>query len=249
MNVIKRIGLRMVKKRKKVAIFVDWENVRKEIKNIPDERYKDKIYFNFNNVDSVERLIKKAVREGNEQIDKIYFYTAEPLSLENEMSYGEENKKKKIEEYKENNKEQYEKAENGFKIAKNNIEFYKKKDFVVRLGKTKLQGFHCKIGYKIRQEEEKEKFYKESPNIKQKQVDILLAIDIANVIHKRKVKKFIIFSKDTDMIPAIEYAKRNKIEVVLVHIVEGHKIPNEFENAKYELREISLAKEFPYVAR
>lgn len=234
MNVIKRIGLRMVKKRKKVAIFVDWENVRKEIKNIQDNKNKEKISFNFNDVDNVEMLIRKAVREGNEQIDKIYFYTAEPLSYVDELERDNAPElKAAIQTYINDNKSKCEDMEKLIPKFRTIIDnFRNKKDFEVRLGKVKLKAT------------ESGELYSE-----QKQVDMYIGMDIAELVHKWQVKKIIIFSKDTDMIPAIEYAKRNKIEVILVHIVEGYKIPNEFENAKYKIIKISLAKEFPRMAR
>lgn len=66
---------------KKLAIFIDWENLRLDIQNI--QRRNKNIHFNYNDASSVMQLIHSFICD-DEEIYRIFFYTAQPLDLEAE---------------------------------------------------------------------------------------------------------------------------------------------------------------------
>lgn len=55
-------------------------------------------------------------------------------------------------------------------------------------------------------------------SLEQKGVDMRLGIDIATLALKRLVDRIIIFSGDTDMIPAMKLARREGIQVIMVEV-------------------------------
>jgi len=63
---------------KKVAIFVDWENVRKGIFDQAAKAYPSRI--DYNQVENVLTLIKSFLETAQEEIYRIFFYLAEPFS-------------------------------------------------------------------------------------------------------------------------------------------------------------------------
>jgi uncharacterized LabA/DUF88 family protein len=72
----------------------------------------------------------------------------------------------------------------------------------------------------------------------QKQVDILLSIDLVDVAVSRAVDRVALVINDMDFIPAIEKAKTNFITVALV-ILEGQSTSTELKNRSDELIRIS----------
>lgn len=97
--------------------------------------------------------------------------------------------------------------------------------FAVRLGKIKLQGFDDK-----------------KPIMNQKQVDMLLGLDIAHVSYQRLVDRILVFCKDTDIVPALKCARINGLQVCLAHIKEGYAIAAELKKHVDMVREVSLLK-------
>ena len=56
------------------------------------------------------------------------------------------------------------------------------------------------------------------PNFSQKGVDMRIGIDIASLVFKKIVSRIILFSGDTDMIPAMKLARVEGVQIVLVQI-------------------------------
>jgi uncharacterized LabA/DUF88 family protein len=56
------------------------------------------------------------------------------------------------------------------------------------------------------------------PNFQQKGVDMRIGIDVATLALKRLVERIILFSGDTDMIPAMKLARREGVQVFLVKL-------------------------------
>ena len=63
----------------------------------------------------------------------------------------------------------------------------------------------------------------------QKQVDMLLGLDIAHVSYQRLVDRILVFCKDTDIVPALKCARINGLQVCLAHIKEGFAIVAELK--------------------
>ncbi len=62
------------------------------------------------------------------------------------------------------------------------------------------------------------------PMLSQKQVDMLLGLDISHVAHMKLADEVLIFSKDTDMIPAMKVARINGLSVVIANFSESNHI-------------------------
>lgn len=54
------------------------------------------------------------------------------------------------------------------------------------------------------------------PILRQKQVDMKIGIDVAKLSIKKSVERILLATSDADFIPAIDFAKTHKIEVVLL---------------------------------
>lgn len=80
--------------------------------------------------------------------------------------------------------------------------------------------------------------------INQKQVDMLIGLDIAQLAYEKRVDKIIVFSKDTDMKPAIKVARINGLHTIIAKLHEYHSsIPKELRTHIDATRERSF-KEF-----
>ncbi|MCR2066119.1 NYN domain-containing protein [Campylobacter upsaliensis] len=189
----------------KIAVFVDWENLRKDIENIQKKHKEFKEKFDYNNAKQVANLIKSFI-EKDEKLYRIFFYTARPLDL---TIRQKDNNLKWLEEYMQINKEQCEKMS---KITDTIQKFIKdisfEEYFALRLGELKLQG-------------------KDDSNrliINQKQVDMLLGLDISHIAYNKLVDSILVFCKDSDMLPALKCARINGLNVFIAHIQNGFKI-------------------------
>jgi uncharacterized LabA/DUF88 family protein len=56
------------------------------------------------------------------------------------------------------------------------------------------------------------------PSIQQKGVDMRIGMDVAALAIKRLVERIILFSGDTDMIPAMKLARREGLQVFVVKL-------------------------------
>ncbi|GAA7449354.1 hypothetical protein ID1017_07070 [Helicobacter pylori] len=88
------------------TIFVDWDNLRSDLRAIQetDERFKES-FFNFNIPEQLLSLIRSFL-EPEEELKRIYFYVSEPFT---EVEPGiKGNKNEELEKYKKDNPEEYE---------------------------------------------------------------------------------------------------------------------------------------------
>ena len=53
------------------------------------------------------------------------------------------------------------------------------------------------------------------PAFKQKGVDMRIGLDVANIAAKKLMERIVLVSNDTDMIPAMKYARKEGVQVVL----------------------------------
>lgn len=214
----------METKMKKVAIFIDWENLRKDIEHCQKYNKASRKVINYNNIDDIAALIQKPLQK-DEEIYRIFYYTAEPLSLEWELKNNKDDKvKKSLQDLKDSNPEKWDKMERINRMVSENTKQIAFKDFfAVRLGKLRFQGF-----------------INEKTIMNQKQVDMLLGLDIAHVSYQRLVDRILVFCKDTDIVPALKCARINGLQVCLAHIKEGFAIAAEIKKHVDMIREISL---------
>lgn len=78
-----------------------------------------------------------------------------------------------------------------------------------------------------------------SPNLSQKGVDIKIGLDIAWLAGRRIVDRIILFTGDTDFIPAMKYARREGVQVVLA-VLNERKVRRELREHSDEFRVVSL---------
>lgn len=69
------------------------------------------------------------------------------------------------------------------------------------------------------------------PDFKQKRVDIKIGLDIAWLSSKRLVDRVVLVTGDADFIPAMKFARREGVQVVLVTVEKGRLKPEMFEHA------------------
>lgn len=209
--------------RYRVAVFVDWENLRKEIesiqKNIAAEKLripediKYKRLIDYNKPEQVIRLIKSFINE-DEEIFRIFFYTAKPQPPEDLSTYilttkdFEEPDKNKFMAFKENAIE----WEKFCKIYNISMEFIDKMS-TMELTAMRLGELRC---HTI--------LANGRPFLQQKQVDMLLGLDISHVSYLKLADRILIFSKDTDMKPALKIARTQGLQTILSSISEGYSI-------------------------
>ena len=63
------------------------------------------------------------------------------------------------------------------------------------------------------------------PNVQQKGVDMRIGLDMATLALKRQVSAIVLVTGDSDLIPAMKLARREGLQVVLVHLGLGIKEP------------------------
>ncbi len=164
----------------KVAVFVDWENIRKGIFLHATQKLHLKV--DYNNVRNVMRFIYAFV-DKHEYVHRIFFYVSTPIK---EITW------------------------HGRRIDLSNDDVYKTSSafldkistedlIAVREGKLKFRGM---LPGNI-------------PDFIQKQVDMLMGLDIAHLAYRQLVDKIIILCADTDMIPALKLARFNGLQVAV----------------------------------
>ena len=200
-NYFKAIGDNL----KKVAIFVDWDNLRKDI--LVTQKYNKDFNFNvdaqkgfdYNNSKHVVSLLKSFL-EKDEEIYRLFFYTAHPKPLEQILKvFKEFTQEKYPEEYASYIK--YVSRINTF-LESMGVE----PNVAMRLGVIKCN-----------------KHLDENNNFifTQKQVDMLIGLDIAHVSYQKLVDKVILFSKDSDMKPVLKVARTNGLTTIIPTLKES----------------------------
>ena len=209
--------------KKKIAIFVDWENLRQDIQNIQQLNRQFRTSFNFNDVSQVVGLIHKFI-EIDEELYRIFFYTAEPLVLDNQFL---RRRHQWLNDYIQRNQERFDTMK---RINSQTNRFLKdishQEYFALRLGELKLQGVDTSNDRLI---------------ITQKQVDMLLGLDISHIAYNKLVNRILVFSKDTDMIPSLKCARINGLNVFIAHLKKGYKVADKLKLHSDGVRERDLA--------
>ena len=208
---------------KRVAIFIDWDNFRKELEKVIANTNTKLDDFDYNNLTQLMKLIKSFINDTEEELYRIFIYTAHPLSYKDVES---ELKKRNI-------------SQNEIQLFSQNKQkidstFVKAKKFIDNIALQEYVALRkgiLKIGAICNGE----------VTINQKQVDMLIGLDIAQLSYESRVDKIIVCSKDTDMKPAIKVARINGIHTVISKFKEiKQNIPKELREHTDTIREISF---------
>lgn len=73
------------------------------------------------------------------------------------------------------------------------------------------------------------------PDFTQKEVDIKIGLDVAWLSSKRIVDKIILVTGDTDFIPAMKFARKEGVQVVMISIMNNNMKDSDY--LKSELKE------------
>lgn len=195
----------------KTAIFVDWDNVRFRIldgKILSKKGISGEKIINYNRDPHLVVEFLKEFLEEEEILFRIFFYTCrfdDRIKTQNgeELIVGRDDRVL----------DSLYISGNYCKKLRLNRDFLnavKKQDFVtLREGRLAVRWIR-----------DIEKF-----ELEQKQVDMLIGLDMAHLAYNRLVDRIILFSYDTDLIPAIKTAKAHGIQVILPVVEEVIKEP------------------------
>lgn len=76
------------------------------------------------------------------------------------------------------------------------------------------------------------------PDLKQKRVDIKIGLDVAWLSSKSIVDRIVLVTGDSDFIPAMKFARREGVQVILVTL--DHHVKNDMRVHADEVRSIAL---------
>lgn len=197
---------------KRVAIFVDYENIRKEIGQIQSFSRDNKFnVFRYNDSRHLEILFKSFLNK-DEEIYRIYLYTAKPKSREEILEILSKKKNgEHDDEYKRfktwnSSLDKTEAFDRAWTHADNSLKSVQYIENVwLRLGETQVKGVGAD-GY---------------PNLVQKQVDMLIGLDMSRVSFLKHADTILLFSKDSDIAPALNVARENGLNTAVANIEEN----------------------------
>ncbi len=200
------------------TIFVDWENLRSDLKAIQetDERFKEPD-FSFNNPEQLLALIRSFL-EPEEELKRIYFYVSEPFTEVEPRIKGKKNEE--LEEYKEKNPKDYEKrVRNSGIIQSFNHNIAQQNQVKLRVGRVMFEFVYEFEGKEVYNGIEA-KISIPHLKLRQKQIDALLAHDITKLYCTKQGGCILLFSRDTDFVPVLEAAWEKGFEVFIANIQE-----------------------------
>ncbi|OOP83321.1 nuclease [Helicobacter pylori] len=215
------------------TIFVDWENLRSDLKAIQNNPNTDECFklphFDFNNPEQLLVLIRSFL-EPEEELKRIYFYVSEPFTEAEPRIKSD--KKEELEKYKENSPKDYEERVNKSGIMQSfNHKIAQQNQVKLRVGRVKF-----KFVYKFEDKEVYNGLEAEIliPHLKlrQKQIDVLLAHDITKLYCTKPLGCILLFSRDTDFVPVLEAAWEKGFEVFIANIQESHNlVPSDLKDS------------------
>lgn len=196
---------------KKVAVFIDWENIRKGLFERATKIIKKKV--DYNNPSNLMKLINSFILESQEEIFRVFLYLSRPLP------------------YAYHNGQKIEfSIQPAYQKHKMFVESIGKNDYIaLRSGRLKFRGYD----------------QKKQPIFTQKQVDMLLGLDIAHISYRKLVDRILIFSCDTDIVPALKTARINGLQVIIAICPDVQQVDDELRLHSDFIREIKFIDIYP----
>ncbi|MDA8159253.1 MAG: NYN domain-containing protein [Desulfobacteraceae bacterium] len=206
-NTQHRPQLSFLSSRLKVACFIDWENVRKQLFT----SQKGKPFLDYNNP-SLLNLFVRSFLDLEERFYRIFLYTSRPIA-----SITHQGQKFDLS------------SSQAYKKATIFIDTIGHEElFAVRLGKLKVRDVHIEDGV---------------PKFRpiQKQVDMLMGLDIAHLSYLKLVDRILVFSYDNDIVPALKTARVNGIQVAIAECPDRGRISDDLRRHTDFVRSIKLS--------
>lgn len=164
--------------------------------------------------DYIERLALAAISNGNEDIIRILYYDCAPFNGKVKLPVSGYMK---------------ELNDSGAWLD----DLAERELFAVRRGVLKFRGF---IPRKVPVAPGTLKDEDFEARFEQKGVDMRIGLDIATYADNRSVDRFVIFTADTDCIPAFKHARKLGLQVVLVDLPGGNLVGELRRHADYVRR-------------
>ncbi len=200
-----------------VGIFVDWQNLYGSLS--ATQKKNNSIAFDCNNIRHLTYLFHSFLLP-SERLFRIFFYTALPMpSQEIEDFYQNSQRHSATSSYQQfqqywstpenpQNPNSSPKAKQDYtyeKAKKFQEDIMRGDYFSLRLGQQRCQNIEANG----------------RPNLVQKQVDMLIGLDISHVSFFKQVDAIMLFSKDTDMVPALQAARTTGMKTIVATIKES----------------------------
>ncbi len=176
----------------KVAILIDWDNIKQRVFHNSELLKNDTPKFLYNSYVQKLPLFFLKFLEEDERPYRIYFYLAEPYKGAEKTPDGKSINFVNSKEYN--------------KISKFIKELSILDLVAIRKGRLAFRGWREKISDDVLEYE---------PIFVQKKVDMLLGLDIAHLTFNKLVDRILIFSYDTDLQPALKLARIGGIQIIL----------------------------------
>ncbi|EJB67893.1 NYN domain-containing protein [Helicobacter pylori] len=225
------------------TIFVDWENLRSDLKAIQNNPNTDECFklphFDFNNPDQLLVLIRPFL-EPEEELKRIYFYVSEPFTEVEPRIKSD--KKEELERYKENNPKDYEERVRTSGIIQSfNHAIAQQNQVKLRVGRVRFMFKDVPKDQRVHGGLEAEILIPHL-ELRQKQIDALLAHDITKLYCTKPLGCVVLFSKDTDFVPVLEAAWEKGFEVFIANIQESpNSVPSDLKKS-CNVRECNVAE-------
>lgn len=210
--------------KKKVAILLDGAFVQKRLKQLLKlEHYPE--------AEAIYDFALNLINE-DEEIFRIFFYHGEPFR-------GQVNEPISGEEYDFNSSAVVAYSEKLFK------ELGQKNYIAIRKGETVFRGWKLKDKAVERLMSESKEDFKPlndddfAPELAQKGVDIRIGLDVAWLASKHIVDRILLVTGDSDFVPAMKFARKEGIQVVLIRVGTGNLKETLFEHSDL-IREITF---------
>ncbi len=193
-----------------VGIFVDWQNLYNDIRTALKKCAPPPI-FNPNDTVQLSYLFHSFLLP-EEKLFRIYLYTALPMASEEVERYV--NTTPRFSSQREMFRKYWESPAVDGRSPKERQDLTHREAgkfqerlmrsncYALRLGQQRCQNLEANG----------------RPNLVQKQVDMLIGIDISHASFYRQVDKVMIFSKDTDIAPALKVARIHGLQTIVATI-------------------------------
>lgn len=196
----------------KVGLFVDWQNLYNDIRTAL-QKSSSSPTFNPNDIVQLNYLFHSFLLP-EETLFRIYFYTALPMTSEDVERYV--NITPRFKDQREMFKKYWETP-----TADTDTRSPKERQDVTHREASKFQERLLRSDcYALRLEQQRCQNLEVNgrPNLVQKQVDMLIGIDISHASFYRQVDKVMVFSRDTDIAPALKVARMHGLLTVIATI-------------------------------
>ena len=163
------------------------------------------------NPDYIEQLARAAIDKEEEDIVRILYYDCPPFNGNVKLPVSGD-----VKEYNSSGVWLDDLAERDL--------------FAVRRGILKFRGFVPRKVPVAREALTDDDF---EPRFEQKGVDMRIGLDIATYADNRSIDRFVIFTADTDCIPAFKHARKLGLQVVLVDLPRGKLVGESRQHADF----------------